>query len=270
MAELELQDGAAADRAASLNERPPAPPSPASEPPEAGVMTLVEHLDELRRRLFISVGALVVTSVVGFIVAPYLIDAIDAPFKDQLQILTVGGGFFVQVKLAVIIGLALALPVIVIQLWRFVAPGLTARERAAIRPWLPLAAVFFALGVGVAYVVFPFAWAFLTAFNFNLKVDVSFENFFDFVLLLFLAFGIVMEFPLVLVLLDKLGILPVERLRRQRRYALLVIVVFAVIITPGGDPISPTVMSVVMYALYEVTIVMLSRGKRPLGASGDG
>ncbi|MGH2468271.1 MAG: twin-arginine translocase subunit TatC, partial [Candidatus Limnocylindrales bacterium] len=110
----------------------------------------------------------------------------------------------------------------------------------------------------------------LTAFNFNLKVDVSFENFFDFVLLLFLAFGIVMEFPLVLVLLDKLGILPVERLRRQRRYALLVIVVFAVIITPGGDPISPTVMSVVMYALYELTIAMLSRGKRPAGASGDG
>ncbi|MGH2467194.1 MAG: twin-arginine translocase subunit TatC, partial [Candidatus Limnocylindrales bacterium] len=155
MAELELQDGAAGDPAASLSERPSGPPAQAPEPPEAGVMTLVEHLDELRRRLFISVGALIVTSIVGFIVAPYLIDAIDAPFRDQLQILTVGGGFFVQVKLALIIGLALALPVVVIQLWRFVAPGLTVRERAAIRPWLPLAAVFFALGVGVAYVVFP-------------------------------------------------------------------------------------------------------------------
>ncbi|HEX5466696.1 MAG TPA: twin-arginine translocase subunit TatC [Candidatus Limnocylindrales bacterium] len=253
----------------ALSPRSPSPSGP--EPTEAGVMTLVEHLEELRRRLFISLGTLALTSLIGFIVAPYLIDLIIGPYRAQLQILTPSGGFFVQVKLAIIIGLALALPIVVFQLWRFVAPGLTTRERAAVRPWLPLAAVFFALGVAVAYVVLPFAWAFLTAFNFGLPVDVSFEAFFGFVLLLFLAFGIVMEFPLVLVLLSKLGILPLALLKRQRRYALLVIVIFAVVVTPGGDPVSPTVMSIVMYALYELTILILSRGAAPAtgGVAGD-
>src|SRR5574340_439349 len=265
MAELELGEAAGREPGTSLSQRP-ADAGPPEAPPEAGVMTLVEHLEELRRRLFISVAVLAVTSVVGFIIAPTVIDALVAPIKDQVQIITVGGGFFVQLKLAVIIGVALALPVIVLQLWRFVSPGLTARERQAIRPWLPLSGLFFALGVIVAYVVFPFAWAFLTGFNFNLKVDVSFEYFFDFVLILFLAFGVVMEFPIVLVLLNKLGILPLSLLKRQRRYALLLIVIFAVIITPGGDPYSPTVMSAVMYVLYEVTIFMLSRGP---GASRD-
>lgn len=268
MAELELRDGADREPTGHMSSPTPAGPPPADAAEAGSVMTLIEHLEELRRRLFISVLALVVTSTIGFVIAPYVIDAIDAPYRDQLQILTVGGGFFVQVKVALILGVALALPVIVFQLWRFVAPGLTRRERDAIRPWLPLTGLFFLLGIGVAYVVFPFAWAFLTAFNFNLRVDVSFENFFGFVTLLFLAFGIVMEFPIGLVLLSKLGILPLELLKRQRRYAFLIIVIFAVIITPGGDPISPSVMSVVMYVLYEVTIFMLSRGAPSAASSG--
>lgn len=269
MAELELGEGAGLEPGVALTQRPADAPPPGSRP-EAGVMTLVEHLEELRRRLFISVAALAVTSIAGFVLAPTVIDALVAPIKDHVQIITVGGGFFVQLKLALVIGLALALPIIVLQLWRFVSPGLTARERSAILPWLPLSGLFFALGVAVAYVVFPFAWAFLTGFNFNLRVDVSFEYFFDFVLILFLAFGVVMEFPIVLVLLNKLGILPLAMLKKQRRYAILLIVIFAVIITPGGDPYSPTVMSIVMYALYEVTIFMLSRGRPPADAPSDG
>lgn len=244
-----------------------APPAPASDAPES-VMTLVEHLTELRRRLFVSLAAWGVATVVGFILAPPIISQIIHDSRIHPQIITPGGGFFVQVKMALVLGVAIALPVIVFQLWRFVSPGLTQRERAAIRPWLPLAALFFAVGVGVAYVVLPFAMAFLSSFTFGVPYQPSLESLTDFVLLLFLAFGIVMEFPIGLVLLAKLRILPVERLRKNRRYAFLFIVIFAVIVTPGGDPVSPTVMSAVMYVLFELTIFILSRSERHAPADG--
>jgi sec-independent protein translocase protein TatC len=88
------------------------------------------------------------------------------------------------------------------------------------------------------------------------------EAYFGFVTMTFLLFGLVMQFPIVLVVLSKLGVLSVERLKSSRRYVLLGVVVFAVVVTPGGDPISPIVMSAVMYALYEFTILWLSRSAR--------
>jgi sec-independent protein translocase protein TatC len=88
------------------------------------------------------------------------------------------------------------------------------------------------------------------------------DAYFGFVTNLFLAFGLVMEFPIVLVLLSKVGIVSAERLRRNRRYVFLAIFVFAVVVTPGGDPYSPTVMGAVMYLLYELTIRLVGRGGR--------
>ncbi len=252
MAEIELRDGA------------PATPDPGEAAGEGAVMSLVDHLAELRQRLFVSLLALAVASVLGFIVAPQVLRVLVAPLGYPLQIITIGGGFFVQLKLGLIIGLTLALPVILFELWRFVAPGLTAHERSLARPWLPLAAVFFALGVVVAYLVLPFAIGFLGSFAVEGVSENrwTLEAYFNFVLLLFLAFGAVMEFPIVLVLLTKLHILSLERLRSSRRYAILAIVIFAVVITPGGDPVSPTIMSIVMYALYEITIQVLTRTER--------
>ncbi len=238
-------------------------PAPMAET-EGAVMSLIDHLSELRRRLFISALALVAGTVVGYLLAGDVLRLLVAPLSYPLQIITVGGGFFIQLKLAFIVGFALSLPVFLFQIWRFIAPGLTPHERAVARPWVPLAGVFFAVGLVVAYFVLPFAVGFLASFTTpGVTVNAwTLESYFGFVSLLFLAFGVVMEFPMVLVLLVRLHLVPLELLRRNRRYAILAIVIFAVIITPGGDPVSPTIMSLVMFVLFELTIQLLARADR--------
>ena len=121
--------------------------------------------------------------------------------------------------------------------------------------------VFFLLGALVAWVTLPYAVGFLLSFEIegSLVALPSAEAYFGFVTFLFLAFGLVMQFPIVLIFLDRLGILNVDQLREMRRYVLLGVVIFAVVVTPGGDPISPIVLSATMYVLYEFTIFLLQR-----------
>jgi sec-independent protein translocase protein TatC len=228
------------------------------------VMSLVDHLTELRRRLILSALGIVAGTAVGLFLTPRLIGLLKAPIPGPLVFTTLGGAFFLQLKLAFLVGVAVAFPIILYQLWAFVSPGLTARERRVAWPWIPLAIAFFILGIAVAYFSLPFTAAFLLGFQIPGVIEplITAEEYFGFVTLMFLAFGVVMEFPILIVLLSKLGIVTVERLRAIRRYVLLGTVIFAVLITPGGDPISPAVMTGVMYTLYELTIALLSRSAR--------
>lgn len=249
----------------------PAPSAGQSTPPaDDGTMSLVDHLGELRHRLFISIIAVVIGGVIGFYFAPAVQTILAEPLRKPgetgpvVQFLTVSGGFFLYMKVSFVFGLLIGLPVIIYELWAFVSPGLTPHERRTALPWIPMAIVFFAIGTVVAYVTLPYAVAFLTSFTVEgvSEVQPSGEAYYGFVTTLFLIFGAVMEFPIVLVLLHKLGILSIEMLTRSRRMVILGIVIFAVVATPGGDPVSPIVMSVVMYALYEFTIFMLKRSER--------
>lgn len=249
----------------------PPPPSPPQAPvPDDGTppddeMTLVDHLGELRRRIAISLGAVILFSIIGFILAPQIIGFMLNPLPGgEVVFLTLSGGFMVFLRIAVIVGIFLALPIILYQLWAFVAPGLMPDERKAALPWIPMSVVFFLLGVFVAWVTLPFAVGFLLSFQIEgtLTALPSAEAYFGFVTFLFVIFGLVMQFPILLVFLSKLGILDVNQLKDMRRYVLLGIVIFAVVITPGGDPFSPIVMSTVMYTLYEFTIFMLKRRQR--------
>jgi len=123
--------------------------------------------------------------------------------------------------------------------------------------------VFFALGVGVAYFILPYASGFLYGFQTpDVTLMLTADAYFGFVTMLFLAFGLVMEFPIVLVLLSKVEIVSSARLRRSRRMAVFGIVVFSAVITPGADLVSPTVMALVMLVLYEFSIVMIRIGGR--------
>jgi sec-independent protein translocase protein TatC len=229
---------------------------------DSKLMTVVEHLSELRRRIFIGLLAVGIGAVVGFFLAPDAIRILKAPISGPLFFTAPSSAFFLQLKLALMIGLALASPVVLYQLWAFIAPGLTARERRLALPWVPLGLVFLAVGIGVAYFVLPFAVGFMLGFAIPGVIDplITADSYFGFVTNMFLAFGLVMEFPIVLVLLSKVGIVSAERLRRNRRYVFLGIFVFAVVVTPGGDPYSPTVMGAVMYVLYELTIRLVARG----------
>ncbi|MFN8621758.1 MAG: twin-arginine translocase subunit TatC [Chloroflexota bacterium] len=234
-------------------------------------MSLVDHLAELRHRLFIAILVIVAGAVVGWIVAPWVITRLADPLplppgaNAKLQFLTLSGSFFNYTKVAVVVGILIALPVIIYQVWQFVSPGLTEHERKAALPWIPAAITFFMLGCIVAYVTLPYAIAFLTgwAIEGTTEVRPTGEAYYGFVTMMFLLFGAVMEFPIVIVFLNKLGILSVDLLKKNRKFVLLGITIFAVVATPGGDPISPMVMAGTMYVLYEFTIFMLSRSKQP-------
>lgn len=138
------------------------PPSPSPQPPVSGpsvqarvrdetVMPLVDHLAELRRRLAISLLAVAIGSVVGFYFAPQLISILKAPLHMAKPLVYTGLGdaFLINLKLAIVVGIVVAMPVLVWQLWAFVSPGLTREERRLARPWVPLAIAFFAVGVAV-------------------------------------------------------------------------------------------------------------------------
>jgi sec-independent protein translocase protein TatC len=241
----------------------PAAPEPAT-PDDASVMSLVDHLDELRKRLFRIILAVFLGGIVGFLLAKPVRDTLIALVPDgTVQALGPGDGFAITLRISLVIGVILAMPVILYQVWAFVAPGLTPSERKAVRPWIPMALLFFALGVVIAYIVLPYALQFLFSFTDDVLVEnVAAGPFFDFVTTMFLVFGLVMEFPILLYGLARVGILTSAQLRQMRRYVFLGIIIFAAIATPGGDLISPGILAGTMYLLYEATIFVIKRTGR--------
>jgi sec-independent protein translocase protein TatC len=220
-------------------------------------MTLVDHLTELRNRLVVTLVAVAIGSAVGFLLAPRIIAILKAPLATDKPLVFTGLGdaFFINLKIALVFGVIVTMPVILYELWAFISPGLTPQERRLARPWVPLALAFFVLGVVVAYLVLPYASAFLLSFQSpDLQALITAEAYFGFVSMLFLVFGLAMEFPIVLVLLSKVGIVSSKALAGRRRQAILVIAIVAAVATPGGDPISPVILGVTMYALYELSI----------------
>jgi sec-independent protein translocase protein TatC len=243
----------------------PAPPSPspaaASPAPAPGEMSLVDHLVELRNRLVKSVIAIALGSVVGFIFWEQIRNVLLDPLPTKtVQVLGPGDAFAIALRISVVTGIILAMPVLLWQIWAFVSPGLTDAEKRIVRPWIPLALFFFALGVGIAYLVLPAAVGFLLGFTDNqLVANLAAGPYFDFVTTIFLAFGLVMEFPIVLFGLSRVGIVTSQRLASGRRIALLGIAIFAAAITPGGDIVSPMALGGTMYLLFEGTILFIRR-----------
>ena len=236
--------------------------SAGTAPADASVMSLMDHLGELRTRLFRSILAVVAGSVVGFYFATPIRIFLQGPLANvPLQVLGVGDAFVIQVKIALVIGVIIAMPVLLYQLWAFVAPGLTPNERKVVRPWIPMALVFFRSGVMIAYAVLPFAIQFLFSFTDDkLQARPAAGQYFDFVTTMFLAFGLVMEFPILLVGLSTVGIVTSARRRSSSSHGLILgIAIFAAVVTPGGDLVSPFVLGGTMYLLYELTILFIRR-----------
>jgi sec-independent protein translocase protein TatC len=242
----------------------PLPPPAVSPPGDEAVMSLVDHLGELRSRLFRAIIAVALGSVVGFYYATDVRNFLMRPLNGvPLQVLGVGDAFVIQVKIALVIGVILAMPVLLYQVWAFVAPGLTPTERRTVRPWVPLALFFFVLGVIIAYVVLPYAIAFLFSFtDESLQARPAAGQYFDFVTTLFLVFGLVMEFPILLYGLSRVGIVTSQRLAASRRMVILGIAIFAAVATPGGDLVSPFVLGGTMYLLFELTTFAIKRSGR--------
>jgi sec-independent protein translocase protein TatC len=232
---------------------------------DGATMSLTGHLTELRNRLLWTILAVAIGASIGFALGEPLITLLRGALPPDVKLIQIelGDGFAIRLQIAFVVGVILAMPVILWHLWRFISPGLTSSERRAVLPWIPMALVFFGMGVAVAYVVLPFAAIFLLSFV-PVGVDrtINIRSYFDFISSLFLAFGVLMEFPILLVGLSKVGIVTSERLRRSRRMTILGIAIFSAVVTPGGDLVSPTVLGLTLYVLYEGTAIFIRRTGR--------
>lgn len=232
-------------------------------PDDQTMMPLVDHLSELRNRLIKSILAVAAGSLVGLYYNRQIRDILLSPLPvPQVQVLNPGDAFSITLRIAIITGVILAMPVILYQAWAFIAPGLTPQERRAIRPWIPLALLFFALGVALAWLVMPVAVGFLLSFtDENLRANLAAEPYFNFVGSLFLAFGVAMQYPIVLFALSRIGIISSAQMRAGRRYVLLIVFVVATALTPP-DAFSDIVLGLVMYGLFELTLFAVARSGR--------
>jgi sec-independent protein translocase protein TatC len=224
-------------------------------------MSLLEHLEELRSRIIVIAIAILLAGIVGFYLADPLIGLLRRPLPDdgaQLIQLTVGEAFGVHIQVALMAGVALAMPVILYQVWAFVTPGLTRGERRVIWPLLIVAVLLFAGGLLLGYLLIPVAINFLLDFSLEgVEPMLGVGDYVSFVTTLLLAFGLALQFPVVLYLLARLGILSYAFLARRRREAILLIALLAVVITPGDIFIGSATLAVVMYGLFEITLQLI-------------
>jgi sec-independent protein translocase protein TatC len=226
-------------------------------------MSLLEHLEELRSRIIVIAITIVLAGIVGFFLSEPIITLLRGALpegKRTLIQISVGESLAVRLRVALYVGLAVSVPVILYQVWRFVTPGLTKRERRLIWPMLIGAVLLFVLGLGLGYFVLPFALDFLLSLTLpGVEDQLRLSEYISFVSTVMLAFGLAFQFPVLLLLLARAGILNYRFLSSRRRWAVLVIVLFAIIATPGGDPLSSIVLSLVMYALFEGTLQLIRR-----------
>jgi sec-independent protein translocase protein TatC len=230
--------------------------------PSPQAMTLVEHLTELRRRVMVCVIAFGVAGVAAFLLYPHILSFLQAPYchvSPHCTLYVTGplDGLSVRVEIAAYGGLILASPVFLWELWRFVTPGLHSHEKRYAIPFVACAVVLFCAGGVVAYLTFPHALTFLGSIGGpSLREIYDPDRYLSLVVALIAVFGFTFEFPVVLVALQLAGVVSPARLSSWRRWAIVVLVVVAAVITPSGDPFSMLALAVPLYAFYELSIVI--------------
>lgn len=248
---------------------PASPPEPSAYAGEE--MTLYEHLNELRSRLFKSAVAIVLGLLVGFVFRGPVLDLLSEPYCElpqrlrgsfagegecALLALRVLDAFFVSLKAAAVVAVVLAAPVVCYQIWRFVTPGLRPVERRYAVPFIVITQVLFAGGAVFSYFLIPRALEFLLAFaGDNVTTALSASDYLSFVLQTMIAFGVAFEFPVVLIILSLMSVVTSTGMRRYRRHALFGTFVAAAIITPTQDPLTMSLMAAPLVVFYETSVV---------------
>ena len=218
-------------------------------------MTLVGHLGELRRRILISVVAVALGTFAAYYFIEQLMAFVTAP-AGKLYFMSPAEGFFAYLKLAVFFGLMLALPVVIWQVWGFVAPALTTGEKKWALIMAPGAVLLFFGGVTFAYfMVWPAAVKFFLGFGSETLIPMlSLGQYLSFLISFVLPFGIIFNLPLGLLILAKLGIISSKFLAKHRKVMFVVAFIIGGIITPTPDIFSQTMMAIPIIVLYEVSI----------------
>lgn len=227
-----------------------------------GRMGVLEHLTELRIRIIRSLIAVLIGAIAGWVLYPEIIRFILDPYCETLgtdctlRVDEPLEGINTRFMVSTYVGLALAVPVWLWQFWKFVSPGLHKGERRQGLFLVGGGIVLFVAGTMLAFLTLPRALDFLvTIGGTDLITEFRAKAYISFVIKMMLAFGLGFQLPVVLIILQRLGILSYVTLRRQWRYAVVIIVVVVAVLTPSGDPISLLALSVPMYLLYEVSIL---------------
>ena len=227
-----------------------------------GHMSLIEHLTELRSRLIKCVIAVAVGAVIVWIFYDPILTFLKAPLDEadpnaRLILTDPLQGLATRFKVSGYGGIALATPVLLWQLWKFITPGLYPKERRYAVPFVASGVVLFIMGASLAYWTLPRALAFLISIGGpDIEAFYTPDKYIQLIVYMMLAFGLGFEFPIVLVFLQLVGVLSYKRLISWRRYAIIGIVVLVAVITPSGDPISLAALSVPMYLFYELSILI--------------
>ncbi len=233
-------------------------------------MPFLEHLGELRKRIMWSLVAVIVGLAIALNFTDRLMKFVRRPFEvaapgQKLVFLTPTEAFWVYMKVALIAGMVLALPVVLYQIWAFIAPGLHAHEKRYAVPFVIIGSVFFLLGASFAqFVVIPFAMRFLVSFpGPDLAPMISIGSYVDFVLKFTLAFGAVFELPVIITLASRMGLITPQFLAKNRKYAILVNFIIAAVLTPTPDVFNQTLMAGPLIVLYELGIISARLFGRP-------
>src|SRR5665213_3532516 len=229
----------------------------------ADSMTLIEHLTELRRRVLVCAVVFIVAATVAFLVYNHILSFLQHPYCQvnakhcNLYVTSPLDGLSLRVKIAAYGGVFLASPVWLWELWRFITPGLNPKEKKYAIPFIVASILLFALGCLVAYLTFPHALGFLTSIggpSLNQILDPT--KYLSLIVLLMTVFGLTFEFPVLLVSLQVAGVLTPKQLSSWRRWAIVLIVVVAGVVTPSSDPFSMMALAVPLYIFYEASIII--------------
>jgi sec-independent protein translocase protein TatC len=242
--------------------------SPQDAEEEGAVMSLVEHLEELRHRLFYCCLAVLIGSILGFIFWEHILQLLTLPLPDianslphssgKTIVTELGGGFIVALKIALAAGIVVASPVILYQVGGFITPALTRNERKYAIPFALLGVGLFAIGLVVGFFVLRYPVDWLIHFG-NSQFDylITADSYLTFVAFFLLAFGLVFELPLVITFLGVLGVVNSRFLREKRMYILFGLWILSCFVTPGADPYSPVIVGVAFTVLFEFSIILL-------------
>jgi sec-independent protein translocase protein TatC len=229
-------------------------------------VTLLDHLDELRKRLFIAAGAWVIASGVMFSFRFMILDWLQAPLPEGMRLtyFSILEPFATSMQIAAFFGLVLASPVLVGQVWGFLAPGLYAEERRYAVPFIFMTVLAFGIGVAFSYyVVLPITIPILLAFLGDAAQGfLSIGRYIGNILTLMAVFGVMFELPVLAFLLARIGILKVAVLRRTRRYALVGLLIAAAAMSPSGDPFNFALVAIPLVVLYEISIWVVAVSER--------
>ena len=245
------------------------------------LMSFLEHLGDLRKKITVSLIAICVTFVITFNYSEYILKFLMFPLRynldfsvrkmyiyfvpqdklhnTKLVFLAPAEGFWMNMKIALVTALILALPIIFQQLWSFISPGLHRKEKKYVVPFIFMATVLFLVGAAFCFfIVLPFAMGFLLTYKIGdfMMPMLSVGQYVDFCLKFILAFGIVFELPIFVVFATRMGFVTTKTLAKNRKYAILIAFIVAAFLTPTPDAFNQTLMAVPMIVLYEVGILV--------------